>query len=49
MEDDVQFILHYIKKKRKKRVEEEQHRLIAKIRREEQIRLKIREEEEGNM
>ena len=50
MEEDVQFILHYIKKKEKKeREEEEQHRLIAKIRREEQIRLRIREEEEGNM
>ena len=46
----MQFILQYIKKKRKKeREEEEQKRLIGKIRREEQIRLRIREEEEGNM
>ena len=46
----MQFILQYIKKKEKKeREEEEQKRLIGKIRREEQIRLRVREEEEGNM
>ena len=45
----MQFILQYIKKQEKKeREEEEQKRLIGKIRREEQIRLRIREEE-GNM
>ena len=45
----MQFILQYIKKQEKKeREEEEQKRLIGKIRREEQIRLRIMEEE-GNM
>ena len=48
MEEDVQFILQYIKKKEKKR-KGRGGTVIAKIRREEQIRLRIREEEEGNM
>ena len=43
------FCITFKKIKKIKREEEEQHRLIAKIRREEQIRLRIREEEEGNM